>query len=116
MRRSHPIGDAQEAAHQSGVRRAGSQFPFGTLFINVSGALLIGLLVGLTGRHLLSSGLQTVLATGFLGGYTTFSTMAWEGVQLARGGSTRRSLLYLGANVVSGLLAAALGLWLGWGL
>ena len=98
------------------AERAGSQFPFGTLIINVSGALLIGLLAGLTGRHLLSSGLQTVLATGFLGGYTTFSTMAWEGVQLARGGSTRRSLLYLGANVVSGLLAAALGLWLGWGL
>ncbi len=98
------------------AERAGSQFPLGTLLINVTGAFVIGLLFALTGRRFITPALQTVLATGFLGGYTTFSTMSWEGVQLARGGSTRISLLYLGGNLVLGLLAAALGLALGWWL
>ncbi len=93
--------------------RAGAEFPFGTLLINVTGAFVIGLLFALTARKLLSPAWQTVLATGFLGGYTTFSTMSWEGVQLARGGSSRLSLLYFGGNLLAGLLAAALGLALG---
>jgi CrcB protein len=56
---------------------------------------------------------QTILATGFLGGYTTFSTMSWEGVQLLKSGNGRQSALYLTASYVPGLLAAALGLALG---
>ncbi len=95
------------------AERVGAEFPFGTLLINVTGAFVIGLLFALTARKLLSPAWQTVLATGFLGGYTTFSTMSWEGVQLARGGSSRLSLLYFGGNLLSGLLATALGLTLG---
>jgi CrcB protein len=85
----------------------------GTLLINVSGAFLIGLLFALTGKHLISSPVQTVLATGFLGGYTTFSTMSWEGMQLARGRNLRHSVLYLGGHIALGLPAAVLGLALG---
>ena len=98
------------------AERIGSQFPLGTLLINVTGAFVIGLLSGLVGHKLMSPVTQTILATGFLGGYTTFSTMSWEGVQLARGGSTGSSALYLGGNLVLGLLGAALGLLLGWRL
>ena len=98
------------------AERAGSQFPLGTLLINVTGAFGIGLLFTLAGRTFITPASQAVLATGFLGGYTTFSTMSWEGVQLARGGSTRSSLLYLSSNLVLGLLATALGLVLGWWL
>ena len=98
------------------AERAGSQFPFGTFFINVTGAFAIGLLFAFAGRKLINPAVQSMLATGFLGGYTTFSTMSWEGVQLARGGSTRLSLLYLLGNVAFGLLAAGLGLALGWWL
>ncbi len=89
-------------------------FPWGTFTINLSGAFLIGLLLALVQRQMLASWLQIILATGFLGGYTTFSTMSWEGLQLARGGSTRQSILYLGGSTALGLLAAALGLGLGW--
>ena len=96
------------------AERVLSQFPLGTIFINVTGAFLIGLLFTLTTRKYVGVPLQTVLATGFLGGYTTFSTMSWEGVQLARGGSTPLSLLYIGGSVLLGLLAAALGMALGW--
>ncbi len=95
------------------AERAGTQFPLGTLLINVSGAFVIGLIAALVGRKLLSPVAQLVLATGFLGGYTTFSTMSWEGVQLARGGSTRVSLLYLGGSLLLGLLAAFSGIIVG---
>ncbi len=98
------------------AERAGSQFPFGTLFINVTGAFVIGLLFAFAGRKFISTTVQVVLATGFLGGYTTFSTMSWEGVQLARSGSTRLSMFYFAGNVFFGLLAATLGLALGWWL
>ena len=95
------------------TERINSQFPLGTFCINVSGAFVIGLLFALAGRKLISSALQATLATGFLGGYTTFSTMSWEGFQFVRGGSTPRSLLYLGGSALLGLLAATLGLLLG---
>jgi fluoride exporter len=88
----------------------------GTLLINVTGAFAIGLLFALAGRKIINSAGQGVLATGFLGGYTTFSTMSWEGVQLVRGGSTKRGLLYLAGNVIVGLIAVVLGLVLGWWL
>lgn len=95
------------------VERTGSTFPWATLLINVTGAFLIGLIAGLTTAHVVNSLAQTVLATGFLGGYTTFSTMSWEALQLFREGSRSRGLIYLSGNVGPGLLAAALGLLLG---
>ncbi|MBV9229175.1 MAG: fluoride efflux transporter CrcB [Chloroflexi bacterium] len=98
------------------AERSNTEIPLGTLLINVTGAFVIGLLFALASRKLITSSLQTTLATGFLGGYTTFSTMSWEGLQLARGGSTRLSVLYLGGSVLLGLIAATLGLALGWWL
>ena len=95
------------------AQRTRAIFPWSTLFINVSGAFLIGLLFGLTGRKAISTQTQTILATGFLGGYTTFSTMSWEGARLLKGSNPRQSLLYLAGNFIPGLLAAALGLVLG---
>lgn len=96
------------------AKRVGMQFPLATLMINVTGAFVIGLLFALAGRKLLSATVQLTLATGFLGGFTTFSTMSWEGIQLARAGSTRLSMLYLIGSFSLGLIAAALGLTLGW--
>lgn len=95
------------------AERVSPQFPLGTFIINISGAFVIGLLAALATHKLLSLTAQAVLATGFLGGYTTFSTMSWEGVQLGRGGSTVRSLLYLGGSALLGFLAALLGLVIG---
>lgn len=96
------------------AERAGAEFPLGTLVINLTGAFGIGLLFALAGRHLISAVLQVTLATGFLGGYTTFSTMSWEGVQLARGGSAALAFLYLAGSMMLGLLAVSGGLALGW--
>ena len=95
------------------AERTKTLFPWGTILINVSGAFFIGLLLGLASQRAINTQAQTILATGFLGGYTTFSTMSWEGVQLMKSGNRRQSTLYLTANVVPGLLAAALGIALG---
>lgn len=96
------------------LERLGPKFPFGTLFINITGAFVIGIFSALVTRKLLAPAVQSIVATGFLGGYTTFSTMSWEGVQLARGGVARLSFFYLGGTVALGLLAAVGGLALGW--
>lgn len=95
------------------AERVSSQIPFGTLLINVTGAFAIGLLFALASQKLLSPALQTILATGFLGGYTTFSTLCWEGTQLVRKGKTVQSFCYFASTFVLGLCAALLGIALG---
>lgn len=87
--------------------------PLGTLLINLSGAFFISLIFALVAHKLLSSTLQTLLATGFLGGYTTYSTLNWETLQLVRDGASVRGWLYLGGTYVLGLGLAALGLSIG---
>ena len=95
------------------AERVPSQIPAGTFIINLSGAFLIGLIAGLVGHNVVNVALQFVLATGFLGGYTTYSTMQWEGVQLIRGGITSRGLLYLGGTLLLGVPVAAFGMLVG---
>jgi CrcB protein len=90
--------------------RTGSEFPYGTLLVNVSGSLLLGLVTGLTLHHGLPSTTAVVVGVGFAGGYTTLSTWAWESIALAETGK----LLQASANVVGsfavGLVAAGAGL------
>jgi fluoride exporter len=95
------------------AERVGSLFPLGTLFINVLGAFLIGLIFSLTTQKVMTTLLQSILATGFLGGFTTYSTMNWEGTQLARAGNIGQSFLYLGGSFALGLGAVLLGMALG---
>jgi CrcB protein len=91
-------------------------FPWGTFVINVTGAFCIGTVFALASKHSLSREVQMILATGFLGGYTTFSTMQWESVQLIRDGNGLQSTLYLLATYALGLSAEAVGMWVGWGI
>ncbi len=95
------------------AEHAHTPFPLGTFIINISGAFLIGLLFALTTKKVLTSTTQAILATGFMGGFTTFSTLNWETVQLGRSGNTRLSSLYLGGTYVLGLCAVILGIMLG---
>ena len=83
--------------------------PLGTIVINVTGSFLLGLVVGWLGG---ADPLRLVLGTGFLGGYTTFSTASVEGIRLALSGRGWASLLHAGGMLLAGLLAAFLGLWL----
>ncbi len=85
--------------------------PVGTVVVNVTGSLLLGLL---TGWALGSDGgdAQAVLGVGFLGGYTTFSTASVEAARLVRSGRGLSATLHAVSMVVLGLAAAMAGLWI----
>lgn len=91
----------------------GSTFPYGTLFINIAGCFLIGILFGLGIRNQwLQDAGWLLLATGFCGGFTTFSTFALENIQMAGRQQTMSALLYTTLSLVFGLLLCRVGVWL----
>lgn len=94
--------------------RCASSFPWATFTINVTGSLLLGVLAGLVIHHGAPTELQTILGTGFCGGYTTFSTASVETVRLAQ--TRRRWLAAANAvgSVVVSVAACAAGLALAW--
>lgn len=87
-------------------------FPVGTLAINVSGSLILGILTGLVIAHGSPNDLRTIAGTGFCGGYTTFSAASIETLRLTQQGRWRASLGYTAASIGLTLLAAGAGLWL----
>ena len=98
----------------SGViaRRVGETFPWGTLFINVSGSFLIGIFGGMAqdNASLMASPDPWLFAvTGFLGCYTTVSSFSLQTLSLARDGEKGRALFYVVISVAFELAAAAAG-------
>ena len=94
------------------VARAGiGAAPLATLFINVSGSFLIALVLGtLQARTDVSPLWRVFLATGILGGYTTFSTFSFEALGLISRGATVAAVAYGAGSVILGIAAAYLGL------
>lgn len=90
------------------ARRASGSFPVGTLTVNVSGALLLGLVTGLA----LSHGAALLVGTALLGAYTTFSTWMLETQRLAEERRIWPAALNIVLSVVLGLTAAATGQWI----
>ncbi len=97
-------------------RRVGPEFPVGTLFINVSGSFVLGILVGLAAHRGVPSSVVTVVGTGLLGAYTTFSTFSVDTVGLLERRRPRAAAVNLGASLALGLGAAGLGLVVGYGI
>ena len=92
------------------MTRFGGRFPLGTLVINVTGSFLIGLLMALlTERFEPATNLRPLLVTGFLGGYTTFSSFEWETFAQVREGGAWMGL----ANVVASVTLGYAAVWLG---
>jgi CrcB protein len=90
--------------------RTGSRFPFGTVFVNITGSFLIGLLMALlTERLRPHPNWRLLLVVGFLGGYTTFSSFEWETLSLVRDGARWLGL----ANAVGSVIAGYAAVWLG---
>lgn len=90
--------------------RTEGAFPWGTFAVNTSGCLLLGLLTGWALYHQLDATARTVLGTGGVGAYTTFSTFTFETVRLAEEGATNEAVRNTIANLVVGLAAASTGL------
>ena len=93
------------ARYAIGLNVDQSHFPWATFGINVSGAFVLGLLLTL-GLGILPIAVLTPIAVGALGGYTTFSTFAWEGFTMSRSGRAGVALIYVAASILGGLLAA----------
>jgi CrcB protein len=89
--------------------RAGGRFPAGTLVVNVTGSVLLGLLTGLAlhGDALLLAG------TALLGAFTTFSTWMFETHRLAEDGEGRAAALNVAVSLGLGILAVLVGRWIG---
>ncbi len=94
-------------------RRTVSEFPRGTLIINVSGSFALGVLVGLAAHRGIPTTVVVVVGTGLLGAYTTFSTFSFDTVSQAGRGQWRAAAVNVGASLVLGLGAAAVGLVIG---
>jgi fluoride exporter len=92
------------------AQRFGSEFPYGTLIINVSGCFVIGLfLTAITGRFAPPPELRLFFAVGFLGAYTTFSTFSFETLALLQSGSYLLAMANLVGSLALGMLAVTAG-------
>ena len=88
-----------------------AHFPYGTFAVNIIGCLLIGLVFGLSQRFdWFTDDWRIFLATGFCGGYTTFSAFAIENVQLLQNSNYLTFAAYSIASFTLGLLAVFIGL------
>ena len=87
--------------------------PYGTFAANIIGSLLIGIILGVAAKNnTLSSNQTLLLATGFCGGFTTFSTFAYENHVFLKSGDFTSFALYTVASFIIGFLAVFAGMYL----
>ncbi len=87
----------------------GGAFPWGTLVVNVAGSFVLGVLLGVDRRAAVAPEVLAAVGVGFCGAFTTYSTFAYETVQLAAAGSRLPAALNALLAVAAGLGAAVLG-------
>ncbi len=93
------------------LRALGPNVPFGTVVVNSAGSLLMGLLIGALARiDGVSSATRLFLATGVLGGFTTFSAFSLDAVTLYERGAIGAAFVYVAASVVVSIAALFAGL------
>ena len=114
------LGGGLGAAARHGVNRAGlalfgPDFPWGTMVVNIVGSLAMGLLVALLAAQPggASNNLRLFLATGVLGGFTTFSAFSLDALTLWERGQGGAALAYVVASVLLSLSAVGAGFWVG---
>ncbi|MET4637890.1 CrcB family protein [Mycetocola sp. 2940] len=107
------IGAAVRFVLDGLLRTTATGYPLATFVINVSGSFLLGLVTGLTLAAVLPESVLLVVGSGFLGGYTTFSTASIESVRLIQSRRWGIALLSSVGMLVMAVLASAFGLLLG---
>jgi len=95
------------------AKKFGADFPFGTFIINISGSILLGIFLTLaTERFLIDSRWRLLIAVGFLGAYTTFSTYTYESISLLSRGQWLPGLLNLLGSSVLGIIGVGFGIYI----
>jgi len=96
---------ARYSAGREITKRSKSTFPFGTFFINIAGAFLLGIISSI------HAGPNTylLLGDGFLGAFTTFSTFMYEGFNLFKDNDRLNAFTYIGVSLILGVLGYMLG-------
>jgi len=95
------------------TRLFGSNFPLGTLGVNLGGCFLIGLGFALADKGLIAPSTRLLFMTGFLGGLTTFSTYALESMNFFRNFEITSALANIAVNNLGGLCFVFVGIWAG---
>jgi CrcB protein len=96
------------------ANRMGTRFPYGTLVINITACLIIGMTLEILNRHTnINPAVRYLLPIGFIGAYSTFSTFEWEIFSSLNSGAFWIAVLYVASSLVFGLVAVALGSALG---
>lgn len=95
------------------ARRNRTRMPFGTIVVNVSACLALGLVTGYALAHVGAHDLRAIVGTGLLGGYSTFSTASVEGVRLLRQRRPLAAFVHAGGMLILSIAASVLGLLLG---
>lgn len=91
----------------------GSEFPYGTMIVNLSACLLIGFFDGLAERFLIGPDVRILLMTGFCGAYSTFSTFILETSNLIKDGEFGRASVNVALSLIAGFILFRLGALLG---
>jgi fluoride exporter len=94
------------------LARLGPGFPWGTLFVNLAGGLLIGLLTGWFVRAGANEAMRLFLGVGILGGFTTFSAFSLETFLMVERGEIGLAAFYAATSVVGSVALLFAGLWL----
>lgn len=93
-------------------QRSATEFPYGTLLVNLTGCFIIGCMYGVAEKTSLSIESRLFFVTGILGGFTTFSAFSAESFILIREGHYLTSLAYILISVVAGITLTTLGAWI----
>lgn len=104
---------ARHGVNLAGMRLLGLGFPWGTLAVNIVGALAMGIFIEILARRWGGSAeLRLFVATGILGGFTTFSAFSLDAVTLYQRGEVGLAFIYVVGSVILSIAALFLGLWL----
>jgi fluoride exporter len=107
------IGGVLRYAIGSVVKWNGTSFPWATFIVNILGCFIIGLVIAFANKNnFFADNFKLMLATGLCGGFTTFSAISLESLQLIKQANIQTALVYIVCSILFGIAACAIGFWI----